>query len=133
MKIALGVIAGIIAVTLLAWGIWAISVAVSGPKGVGDAIKTKNSSENWTAAQARFEKQYQAVRAADQKISMHRAALESDPTNSTLRTNLTGVTAVCISATADYDAESRKYLSEEFKSTDLPYQIDQADPLTDCK
>ncbi len=133
MKIALSIIAGIIGLTLLIWGGWAISVAVSGPKSQGDAIKTKNSAENWTAAQARFEKQYQSVIAADRKIAVHKSALDADPTNPTLQTNLTGVTTVCMSATADYDAESRKFLSEDFKSTDLPYQIDQTNPATDCK
>ncbi len=133
MKIALTIIGGIIATTLLVWGIWAISVAISGPKGQGDAIKTKNSADNWTAAQARFEKQYQSVIAADQKIAVHQKALDADPTNPILQTNLTGVTTVCISSVADYNAESRKFLSEDFKSTDLPYQISTTNPATDCK
>lgn len=133
VKVAAGILAIIIAITLIGWAGWAISVAASGPKGQGDAIKTKNSAENWTAAQARFEKQYQAVIGADQKIAIHRSALEADPKNPTLQTNLTGILGTCTSAVAEYNAESRKYLSEEFKSADLPYQIDQTNPLTDCK
>lgn len=126
-------ILAVVAIVALSWGGWALSVAVSGPKGVGDAIKQKNSAENWTAAQARFEKQYAAVKGLDQKIGVHRSALEADPKNPVLQTNLTGVTSACVSAVAEYDAESRKFLSEDFKSTDLPYQIDQTNPLTDCK
>ncbi|QWY82785.1 hypothetical protein PP641_gp045 [Arthrobacter phage SilentRX] len=126
-------ILAVVVIVALSWGGWALSVALSGPKGVGDAIKTKNSAENWTAAQARFEKQYAAVKGLDQKIAVHRTALAADPKNPTLQTNLTGVTTACLSAVAEYDAESRKYLSEEFKSTDLPYQIDQTNPATDCK
>lgn len=133
LKIAAGILALIIGITLISWAAWAISVAASGPKGQGDALKTKNSAANWTAAQARFEKQYQAVIAADQKIAVHKSALEADPTNQILQTNLTGVTTVCISSTAEYNAESRKFLSEDFKASDLPYQISATNPATDCK
>lgn len=127
------VLAVVLGIVLISWAGWAISVATSGPKGQGDAIKTKNSAENWTAAQARFEKQYQSVIAADQKIAVHTSALAADPQDPTLRTNLTGITAACIAAVADYNAESRKFLSEDFKSTDLPYQISPTGPATDCK
>lgn len=130
--VAIGLLA-ILGIFIISAVIWGIGVAVSGPKGQGDAIKTKNSASNWTAAQARFEVQHQAIISADEKIAIHKAALAADPKNPTLQTNLTGVTTACISAVADYNAESRKYLSEDFKSADLPYQIDKADPATDCK
>lgn len=126
-------LASFLGLVLISWAGWAIGVAASGPKGQGDAIKTKNSSQNWTAAQARFEDQHQAIISADEKIAIHEAALAADPKNPTLQTNLTGVTTACISAVADYNAESRKFLSEDFKSADLPYQIDKSDPATDCK
>lgn len=126
-------LASFLGLVLISWAGWAISVAVSGPKGQGDAIKTKNSSANWTAAQARFEDQHQAIISADEKIAIHKAALTADPKNPTLQTNLTGVTTACISHVAEYNAESRKFLAEDFKSADLPYQIDKTDPATDCK
>jgi predicted lipid-binding transport protein (Tim44 family) len=133
IKIVAAILAAIIFIALISWAGWAISVATSGPKGQGDAIKTKNSAANWTAAQARFEEQHQAIISADEKIAVHAAALAASPSDRTLQTNLTGVTTACISAVADYNAESRKYLSEDFKSADLPYQIDKTDPATDCK
>jgi hypothetical protein len=127
------IVAAAVGVFALVWGGFALSVAMSGPKGVGDAIKTKNSAQNWTAAQARFEKQYQSILAADQKIGVHRAALAARPDDPTLQTNLTGITTTCISAVADYNAESRKFLSADFKAADLPFEIDQAATATDCK
>lgn len=130
--IAIGLLA-LLGVFIVSAVIWGASVAVSGPRGHGDATKAKNSSENWTAAQARFEDQHQAIISADEKIAIHKAALAADPKNPTLQTNLTGVTTGCISAVAEYNAESRKFLSEDFKSADLPYQIDKSDPATDCK
>jgi len=133
VKTALKVFGIILVLVLLVWGGFALKVALSGPKGVGDAIIKKNSAENWTNAQAGFEDKYQAIRSADQKIAIHKAALAADPKNPTLQTNLTGVTTVCISAVADYNADSRKYLLEEFKAVDLPYQISTTDPATNCK
>jgi hypothetical protein len=118
---------------MLSWGGYAFSVAMSGPKGVGDAIKQKNSASNWTRAQAEFEDRYEQVKALDRKIKVHREALDKDPSNGILQTNLTGVTSACMSAVADYNADSKKYLMEEFKSADLPYQIDDALATTDCR
>lgn len=126
-------VACFVGVFVLSWGGYALSVALSGPKGVGDAIKTKNSASNWTKAQAEFEDRHQEIISADRKIAVHKTALDADPKNPTLRTNFTGVTNVCMSAVADYNADSRKYLMEDFKSADLPYQIDDTNPATDCK
>lgn len=126
-------IAVVIGVILLTWAAFAVSVALSGPKGVGDAIKTKNSASNWTAAQKEFEKRYEEVKTLDRQIAVHTKALESDPKNVILQTNVTGVTSGCMGAVADYNADSRSYLMEEFKSVDLPYQINDSLPATDCK
>jgi len=123
----------VVVLVILSWGGYALSVAMSGPKGVGDAIKTKNSAKNWTDAQAGFEDSYQAIVSADKKIAVHQEALKAEPQSPILQTNLTGTTSMCISAVAQYNADSRKYLKEEFKSADLPYQIDSTDPATDCK
>jgi hypothetical protein len=127
---AIAVVVGLI---VLSWAGFALTVALSGPKGVGNAIIQKNSAENWTKAQAGFEDRYQEIVSADRKIAVHRTALEAAPTDPTLKTNLTGVTSVCMSAVAAYNADSRKFLKEDFKSADLPYQIDDSNPATDCK
>jgi len=126
-------LAAVLGIILLSWAGYAASVALSGPKGVGDAIKTKNSASNWTAAQKEFEQRYEEVKALDKIIKTHADALAKNPDNQILQTNVTGVTAGCISAVADYNADSRSYLMEDFKSVDLPYQIDDSLPSTDCK
>jgi hypothetical protein len=127
---AIAVVVGLI---LVGWAGFAISVALSGPKGVGEAIKTKNSASNWTSAQKEFEQRYEEVKTLDRQIAVHTKALESDSTNPILRANVTGVISGCMSAVADYNADSRSYLMEEFKSVDLPYQINDSLPATDCK
>lgn len=132
-KAVAGVLAIIVTLTLIGWAAWAISVAVSGPKGEGDAIKTKNSSENLIKAQAKFEELHQGIKSADQKTELAGQRLASKPDDLTLQQQHAGIQSGCISLVADYNAESRKFLSEDFKSIDLPYQIDTTDPAFDCK
>jgi flagellar basal body-associated protein FliL len=127
------IIAVVIGVILVGWAGYALSVALSGPKGVGDAIKQKNSAANWTSAQREFEERHQEILALDKKIALHKETLKSDPKNPVLQTNVTGVTSACMSAVADYNTDSRSYLMEDFKSSDLPYQINDNSPATDCK
>lgn len=126
-------LASLLGLVLISWAGWAISVAVSGPKGQGDAIKNKNSSANWTAAQARFEELYAAVQSADEKTELAAARLKTNPTDVTLGQQHAGVQSGCVSLAAEYNAESRKFLAADFKSADLPYQIDRTDPAFDCK
>lgn len=134
MRFSIGWVLIIILVILAVGGaIWGISVAVSAPKGVGDAVIKKNSAENWTAAQARFEDLYADIQASDRKIQVARSAVETAPNDKTAQQTLQGVQSACISFVGEYNAEARKFLSEEFRSADLPAQIDNHDPSTDCK
>jgi hypothetical protein len=118
---------------LISAGIWALGVATSGVKGQGDAVKINNSAENWTAKQAFFEEKFEAVKAADKKIGLYTKSLAANPTDRTAQTNLDGITSQCINYTAEYNAESRKFLSQDWKSSDLPYQINDVNSSTDCK
>ena len=127
------VLAILVGITLIGWAGWAISVAVSGPKGQGDAIKTKNSAENWTRAQAKFEELHQGIQSADKKTELAAERLKASPNDVTLQQQHAGVQSGCIGLVAEYNAESRKFLSEDFKSIDLPYQIDTTAPAFDCK
>jgi hypothetical protein len=130
--IAIGLLA-LLAIFAISAAAWAISVAVSGPKGQGDAIKTKNSSQNWTTAQARFEDLYAGIQAADKKAENAAAVLAKNPQDKTYQQTYSGIVSGCTDLVAHYNAESRKFLAADFKSADLPYQIDQTDPAFDCK
>lgn len=123
----------IVIFALVGAALWGISVAVSGPKGVGDAVIKKNSSENWTAAQAKFEDMYADIVASDRKIDVAAATLATDPEDKTFQQTYAGIQTYCLSVVGDYNAEARKYLAEEFRSADLPAEIDNYDPTTDCK
>lgn len=112
--------------------IWGIGVATSGVKGQGDAIKINNSAENWTKKQAFFEDKYQAVKVADQKIALFAQVVAKNPKDRTAQDNLTGITSQCMNYVAEYNAESRKFLSQDWKSVDLPIELGNL-PSTDCK
>jgi len=123
----------IVVVAIIGAIIWGINVAASGPKGVGDGIIQKNSAENWIAAQAKFEAQYADIVATDTKIELAKANLDTDPSDKTLQTQYTGLVSYCLSVAAEYNADARSYLSEEFRAADLPSQIDSTNPSTNCK
>ena len=123
----------VVVVVILSVVWWTLRVSTSDIKGQGDGVIEKNSSENWIAAQARFEDLYQDVVASDRKIQIAYDELQADPANPTLKTNYSSMKSICVNSVGQYDAEARKYLSAEWRAEDLPYQIDLTDPNTDCK
>lgn len=123
-RIFLWVLVVIIVIGALGAAIWGITVATSGVKGQGDGVIQKNSAENWLDAQARFEENYAEYESTIFKIEQAATALEADPNNAVLFTNYQGTVNYCASLVADYNADARNYLREDFKAADLPDQID---------
>lgn len=117
--------------------IWGVTVALSGIKGQGDAVIENNSAENWTEAQARFEQNYAEVIATDIKITNAYQLWQDEPNDTILKQTYTGLMSYCLSVVADYNADARSFLSEDWRAADLPEQIitegQFADPATDCK
>jgi hypothetical protein len=132
-KIVLWSIAALVAVVVISIGVWAFRVATSDIAGQGNATIQKNSANNRIAAQERFEQLYQDIQAADARIVVAKATLDTKPKDRTLLTNYTGSVNFCLQLVADYNANSRKFTQEDFRSIDLPYQIDTLSPSTDCK
>lgn len=110
-----------------------INVLLAPAKGQGEATMKKYSAENWTKAQAKFEDLYAGIQASDRKIDTAYQAKTANPTDLTLSQQYSGIVSGCFDLVKDYNAESRKFLAEDFKSTDLPYQINQSDSRFDCK
>ncbi len=127
------ILIGLAVVAVISVGVWGFNVATSGIRGEGDGVIEHNSAENWIAAQAEFEDNYQDILATDLKIDNAYEALQSNPDDKTLQTNYTGLQSYCLSVVADYNADSRKYLSSDFRSADLPSEIDTNNSTTDCK
>jgi hypothetical protein len=124
----------LLAVMALIGGIvWIYGVATSGIKGQGDAIKINNSAQNWTEKQGMFEDKYAGIVAYDKEITRYAVQLAEDPKDRMTKELHNGVTAACVMEVKEYNAESRKFLSQDWKSIDLPAQITESDPATDCK
>lgn len=122
---------GVLAILGVAF--WGFRVLTSDIKGQGNAVIIKNDAVNRIAQQERFEQLYADIKAADLKVEVAHIALQGNPIDKTLQTNYTGTINYCISVVADYNALARKYSAEDFRAADLPEQIVQSDPSTDCK
>lgn len=118
---------------LVGIGVWAFRVATSDVKGRGDATVIKNEARNRIRAQEGFEARYADIVASDRKIDVADRAASADPADRTLRQNAAGVRSYCLTVVGDYNAKARSFSSEDFRAADLPYQIDDTDPKTDCK
>ena len=127
--LALGAIVLIFAIGI---GWWAFRVTTAEVRGQGNAVIQRENSTNRIAAQERFESLWAEAIAADKKIDVLTDAVADDPSYVN-KTNLIGARNYCLSVVADYDAEARKYTAENFRAIDLPAQIDDRDPKTDCK
>jgi hypothetical protein len=113
----------VIAILAIALGCWGASILISGPKGQGDAIIVNNSVENWTAKQEKFEKLNAAVDTNKDLVALHTARVAADPTDKTTSQMLAGVQSECIASVNAYNAEARKVLSQDWRSSDLPQTL----------
>lgn len=116
-------VAAVVAIVLIGWAIWGIGVVVSGPKGQGDAVKINNSAANWTEKQQKFEKLNASVNTNKQLVELHKKRAEGQPVESIAAQTLAGVQSECIASVEAYNAESRKVLSQDWKSPDLPQTL----------
>lgn len=126
-------LAAILVAVLIGVGAWGFRVVTAPIKGAGDAAMTKSSAANWTAAQARFEDMYADIESADRKIEVAQKVLDANPQDKTAQQTLAGTVNYCIEVVGDYNAEARKYLAADFRAADLPEQINNHTPTTDCK
>jgi cytoskeletal protein RodZ len=131
--LVLWIIVGVVVAGAIGVAIWGFNVGTSGVKGQGDAVIQKNSAENWVAAQAGFEADYQDILSSDLKIVNAYQALQATPDDKTAQTNYNGLKSYCLSVVAKYNADARSYLSEDFRAADLPSEIDTNNSTTDCK
>lgn len=123
------VIGGVVLLVALSWGVWAFGVWTSDIVGRGEATKTKNNSTNRIIAQERFEDMYAEIEASSLRIETLQAAAKDDPSY-TNKVSATGAVTYCQGLVGQYNADSRKYTSAEFKAIDLPASIDASTMCT---
>jgi hypothetical protein len=123
----------VIIMALLSFAGWGATVALSNWRGAGNAIIQKNGADNRIAAQQNFEDLITDIKASDAKLDQAASDAKTHPNDSTYATNFTGLTNHCLDSVGIYNADARKYTAAQFRASDLPAQIDQTDPATDCK
>jgi hypothetical protein len=132
-RIILVVIISLVVVGLIGVAIWGINVAISGPKGQGDGIIQNNSSENWIKQQAKFEDLYAEYEATLVRIDQFKTIADANPNDAIAQTNYNGQISHCTDVVAEYNAASRSFLSEDWKSIDLPPSLDADDCVPAAK
>lgn len=113
--------------------LWTFGVFTSDVKGRGDAEIIKNEAPNRIRAQEGFEKLHQDILAADRNLNVTAESLKLDPTSVRLKTELGGQRQYCIGLVGQYNARARSFTQAEFRDAELPREITESDPLTDCK
>lgn len=118
---------------LTSLGLWVGGVIFSPIQGRGEAYKQQQSANNRIFAQQHFETLYGDIKAADAKLTTAQNSVKANPGNSYYQTNFDGLQNLCIDDVTQYNQDAHKYLLKEFLTADLPYQINPADPTTDCQ
>ena len=149
VKLMISALVAVAIITPIA--IWGIQVATSDTRGAGNVEIERNSAENRIRSQAFFEQSFEDIKKFDVQVGDAQKAyddfLANNPKPSAddlvavqiysqqlnnRQVTLTGLQQQCQNTAADYNAEARKTLAAEWRSNELPYQIDGS-PATDCK
>lgn len=112
---------------LIGAAIWGITVATSGVKGQGDGIIKNNSADNWIKQQGKFEDLYAEYESTQVRIDVFKEAADENPNSAIDQTNYNGQISHCTDVVAEYNAATRSFLSEDWKSIDLPPTLDPTD------
>lgn len=126
----------VVAALVIGGGVWAFKVVTSDVKGRGDAEIITNDGRNRINSQEWFEGQYRLVISTDLRLDGLASDLKANvgkPDEMFYRTNLTGTQNMCIQFREMYNAEARKMSRGQWRSPDLPYELTDADPQTDCQ
>jgi len=123
----------VIALVLCGWAGWGIKVALSPVKGTGDVIIKNQDADNRIQSQKKFEELYAGIIAIDKNLDILAATAKAHPNDRFAQANYEGNVMGCHNQVAAYNAEARKITSKDWMSKDLPQQIDETDPRTDCK
>jgi ABC-type Zn2+ transport system substrate-binding protein/surface adhesin len=132
VKIGFWSIVAVLIIAAISVGGWALDVALSGPAGQGAAYKQKESAVNRIQKQEMFVQLNEDFTGYLSKITIAKSALKNTPADlkGIKQTELEGVQQMCVDTAQQYNAESGKYTSRDWKSTGLPYRLNPNDCTT---
>jgi len=133
--VRLGVVIGVVMTVGGALGVahWGFGVFTSDIKGQGDAVKVKNDAKNRIQAQEGFLDKFNAIVTADKNLTVTGERLKKTPDSTKLQTEFDGQQMICNDLVGRYNAAAKKFTQQEFRDAELPLEIDETDPKTDCK
>jgi hypothetical protein len=116
-------LAALVGVAGLTFGIWGLKVALSPVKGAGDVIIQQNDADTMIGAQEELPERYHGLEAACSRIGIAKAAADRDPTNRILAANYTGAQQHYLTLVAEYNAMTRKLTAEKMVGN-LPFHVE---------
>lgn len=113
--------------------VFVFNVGTADVRGRANAYQQQRSASNRIFAQQHFEQLYGDIKASDLKLDQAYADKKANPGSGYYATNYDGLVNVCLDDVIQYNQDAHKYLLKDFRTADLPFQIDPNDPATDCK
>ena len=120
---ALWTIAIGIVIVIIGGVFFTLNVLLAPAKGAGGVVIKNNSAENRIEKQEKFESLYAKVTFNEDLVEQYTKTVETDPTNNTAKINLDGAKSACKAAVRQYNAETRKVTSADWKAYDLPQEL----------
>lgn len=125
------IVIAVVASLLIGAALWFIGVAVSGPKGQGDAERERNSAQNWVQRQQEFQRRFNSIKAQDANIGIADAAVKRTPNDQRRQIELDGLVRNCNVSVGEYNSLGEEFNAEKFRDADLPKTLPDG-PSTDC-
>lgn len=123
----------VVLVAVLAGGGYALKVALAPVKGAADVHVEVNSAANRIAGQELSQASYNNILGYDRNLDQALRDKVEHPGDDYFAINYSGAVKTCQSAVAQYNADAAKIRTAPWWSPELPYQIDNSNPLTDCQ
>jgi hypothetical protein len=132
-RVGVWILAAVAVVGVIGAVIWGVRVATSEVKGAGDKAIIVNDGKNQIASQEQFEALFQQIQVYDRNLDQAAKDKAEHPGDAFFATNYSGLVKQCNDAVGQYNADARKVSRAKWMSEDLPFEIDQTNPLFDCK
>lgn len=117
---------------LVGGGFW-LKVALAPVKGAADVHVEVNSAKNRIAGQELSQQMYNNILKYDRNLDQALRDKTEHPGDDFYATNYSGVVKICNDAVADYNAAAAKIRTAPWWSPELPVEIDNSNPRTDCQ
>lgn len=132
-RLGLVIVSVMAAIAVIGWGVWSLSVATSDVRGKGELHRQINAADNRRFAQEQFQTLLNDIKAYDRQLQQAADDKFEHPGDAFFATNYSGLRKQCLDAVGQYNAAANKISQARFRDVNLPYQVTDDDPATDCR